>query len=78
MFDAISNGIGVGFVKESTARRIQVKGIVFRELKDARVMVEFGVIYRSDKSSQALRVFLQVLANMADSNGKSSSDLQPG
>jgi DNA-binding transcriptional LysR family regulator len=75
MLDAISSGLGVGFVKETTARRMQVEGVVFRELKDTRVTVEFGVIHRPDKSSRALDALLDVLAGLSDC---ASPDVRPG
>lgn len=68
MLDAISSGVGIGFVKESTARRMRVEGVVFRELQDTGLTIEIGVIYRPDKSSRALQALLQVLAELSDCN----------
>lgn len=75
MLDAISTGVGAGFVKESTANCLQMKGVLFRELKDARVTVEFGIAHRRDKSSRALRAFLQVLAELSDCNQRLPPEL---
>jgi DNA-binding transcriptional LysR family regulator len=66
MLDAISSGVGPGFVKESTAGRLKMKGVIFRRLKDTPVTVEFGVVHRPEKSSGALRALLQVLAELSD------------
>jgi DNA-binding transcriptional LysR family regulator len=78
MLDAISSGVGFGFVKKAIARRVQMEGVVFRELKDVQMSVEVGVIHRPDKSSRALRVLLQVLADLSDCDDKLSPKLGSG
>jgi DNA-binding transcriptional LysR family regulator len=77
MLDAISSGLGIGFVKESTARRVHMEGVVFRELKDVRMNVEVGVIHRPDKSSRALQALLQVLHELSDCDEQSPPKIRP-
>ncbi len=78
MLDAVGSGVGIGFVKESTAHRIHVEGVVFRELRDVRMDIEIGVIHRPDKSSRALQAFLRVLASLSDCDEGSSPQLGSG
>jgi DNA-binding transcriptional LysR family regulator len=77
MLDAISSGLGAGFVKESTARRLQVRGIVFRELKDAHLSLEIGVVRRPEKSSRALEGLLHVFEELADCDKESPPKVSP-
>ena len=78
MLDAVSSGLGVGFVKESTARRMQIEGVVFRRFEDERVSVEIGVVYRPEKSALALKAFLQALTELSDCSHKSSPQIRLG
>ena len=78
MLDAISSRVGIGFVKESTAHRMQMEGVVFRELKNARLSAEVGVIYRQDKSTRALQALLRVLVDLSDCDDESPPQLGSG
>jgi DNA-binding transcriptional LysR family regulator len=78
MLDAISNGLGVGFVRKSTAERMQVQGVVFRELEDAQLSVDVGIVYRTDKVSRGLQALLGVLADLSGSDEESPPQVSPG
>jgi hypothetical protein len=66
MLDAISSGLGAGFVKESTTRRMLQPGVVFRELEAAQLTIEIGVVYRPHKSSRRREALLRVLEDLSD------------
>lgn len=77
MLDAISAGSGLGFVKESTARRMHVEGVVFRGLQNVRMRVEIGIVYRPEKSSLALQALRNVLKELSDCDENSPSTIVP-
>ena len=64
LLDAVGNGIGFGFIKQSISLRLQMKGVVFRELVKPGLVVQTGVVYRTDTSSHSLKALLRVLKDL--------------
>ena len=58
LFDLVAAGIGIGFVKRSTAEQAFARGVVFRELTGLKLFIDTGVAYRSDNRSEALQALL--------------------
>jgi DNA-binding transcriptional LysR family regulator len=61
IFDLVAAGIGIGFVKKSTAEQAFGRGVVFREVTGLKLFIDTGVVYRSDNRSEALQSLLQLL-----------------
>lgn len=72
LLDAVAAGVGIGFVKRSTAQRLQMKGVIFRDLADPGLVVRTAVVYRTDHSSSSLSALLRVLKDLADCDEASS------
>jgi DNA-binding transcriptional LysR family regulator len=66
MVGVVGTGVGVGLVRESMARPVQAKGVVFRELPEPGLFVDVGAIYRTDNRSKSLVALLEVLGEMVD------------
>ncbi|MGO0059838.1 LysR family transcriptional regulator [Brevibacillus fluminis] len=56
VYALVSAGMGVSI---SPLLRIQVKGVVFRELIDCKVQLEGGIAYRRDEKSEVMHSFLE-------------------
>ena len=66
LLDAVAAGVGIGFVKQSSAQRLQMKGVMFQNLAEPGLVVRTGVIYRLDHSSSSLSALLRILKDLAD------------
>jgi DNA-binding transcriptional LysR family regulator len=65
LLDLVGAGVGIGFVKRSTARRIHATGVVFRELRGLSLSIDTGLVCRSDNRSEALRVLIRILSEQS-------------
>ncbi len=61
LLDLVAAGIGVGFVKRSTAEQALARGVVFREPSELKLFIDTGLTYRLDNRSEALQSLLQLL-----------------
>jgi DNA-binding transcriptional LysR family regulator len=61
LFDLVGAGVAIGFVKSFIAERVQEPGVVFRRLSEQGLFIDTGIAYRTDNSSEALQVVIQLL-----------------
>jgi DNA-binding transcriptional LysR family regulator len=61
LFDLVAAGIGVGFIKRSTAEQSFARGVIFRELTGLRLLIDTAVAYRSDNRPESLQALIQLL-----------------
>jgi len=78
LLDAVGNGLGFGLVQRSLSLRLQMKGVVFRELSEPRLLARTGVAYRTDASSRNLNALLQVLRDLSNCEEDSPVRTPPG
>ena len=65
LLDLVGAEAGIGFVKTSTAKRVNEPGVVFRGLSGPKLFIETGVVYRTENQSEAVRILLQLLREQA-------------
>jgi DNA-binding transcriptional LysR family regulator len=62
---AVAGGLGIAFVAESAAGQFTVHGVEFRPLVTVAPPLQFGVSWRRDTISRAVRQFLAVVSELA-------------
>ena len=65
MLDAVSAGVGIGFVKDSVHTRLHPEGIVFREITAPGLSIEIAMAYRDEGRSTSLNALLRVLKQLS-------------
>jgi DNA-binding transcriptional LysR family regulator len=66
---AVAARLGVAFVGESLARIFAIPGVAYRPLAAPPPMSKLGVAWRQDATSNTVRWFLEVLEELAATNG---------
>jgi DNA-binding transcriptional LysR family regulator len=62
---AVAGGLGIAFAAESAAGQFTVRGVEFRPLVTVAPPLQFGVSWRRDTISRAVRQFLAVVFELA-------------
>src|SRR5215203_2822589 len=62
---AVAGGLGIAFAAESAAGQFTVRGVEFRPLVTVAPPLQFGVSWRRDTLSRAVRQFLAVVFELA-------------
>ena len=62
---AVAGGLGIAFAAESAAGQFTVRGVEFRPLVTVAPPLQFGVSWRRDTISRAVRQFLAVVSELA-------------